>query len=116
MPKSHLDDLPELRYYVLSLKHSPGHRGHALWWGPSDSGYTEDLCEAGRYTREQIEERPHYYNDGEETLAVREDIAINESRVLRLVGWGGPSWWRERITKRETNTDVPDNREGDHSA
>ena len=28
--------LPELGYYILSLKHSPGYKGKALWWGPDN--------------------------------------------------------------------------------
>ena len=97
--------LPELGYYILSLKHSPGYKGKALWWGPDNSGYVEDLEQAGLYTREQIEEKRDYYDDGYTTLPVREDIAINESRVVRLVPWNGAKWWRNRVDPDERNQD-----------
>jgi len=106
MPKSHLDDMPEFRYYILSLKWSPGlPDGQAVWWGPDNNGYTTDLMQAGRYTREQVEAKPGYYNDGVEALAVCENIAITESRMVRLVKYPGSDWWRERIQPKETTDD-----------
>ena len=37
-------------YVILSLKHSPGRHGDALWWGPGRCGYT-GLDDAGRDLR-----------------------------------------------------------------
>jgi len=42
-------------YLLLSVKHSPGFNGDALWWGPEESGYVDDLESAGRYEREEAE-------------------------------------------------------------
>lgn len=41
-----------------------------MWWRPGDSGYTLFLEAAGQYTKEQVEAKPHYYNDGKSTRAV----------------------------------------------
>ena len=58
-----------MEYYILSLNHSPV-AGKAVWWGPSDCGYTEDLKRAGRYTAEQISKNRAYYNNGVTTRAI----------------------------------------------
>ena len=56
-------------YYVLSLKYSK--TGEPLtWWGPAASGYRWSLAEAGRYTEAEILAQPHYYDDGEVSIAV----------------------------------------------
>jgi len=102
MSKSHLNDLPELGYYILSLKHSPGYAGQALWWGPNDRGYVEDLNKAGLYTKAQIEEQPGYYNDGTDTLAILESVAMNESRSVRYAPHRNLDWWQERMGKDKT--------------
>lgn len=111
MTKTHLDDLPELRYYVLSLSHSPGYAGKSLWWGPNDSGYVEDLQHAGLYTSEQIKARSNYYNDGKDTLAVREDIALNErEQPVIYVPWQGAKWWCERVQPKEATDAANDSK------
>ena len=97
MSKSHLDDLPEFPFLILSLKHSPGWSGKALWWGPNDSGYYEEVNAAGRYTREQVEARPGYYNDGVETMAIREDVVLRQSSTHIFAPHQGVDWWREKI-------------------
>jgi hypothetical protein len=90
----------EFQYYILSLKHSPGYAGKSLWWGPDDRGYVEDMNYAGKYTKEQIEENPEYYNDGVSTLAVREDLVAGEMEKPKIfVPWHGEKWWRERASE-----------------
>jgi len=95
--------MPEFMYYILSVKHSPGFRGYALWWGPDDSGYVEDLNQAGRYTREQVEQRSRYYNDGESTMAIREDYVIDRSMKLGLAPHS-VDWEKLRFKGDEPNT------------
>lgn len=56
-------------YLILSLKWSDT-ADHLLWWGPDNSGYTGDIDKAGRYTAEQITEKPHYYDNEDTTRAV----------------------------------------------
>lgn len=50
------------QYYLLSLKYSNG-KDTVTWWGPSDSGYTDDLEKAGIYSEERIKSRGHYYSN-----------------------------------------------------
>lgn len=56
-------------FYILSLKWSRG-REILTWWGPKNSGYTGLLEGAGVYTREQVDAKPSYYNNGDSTLAI----------------------------------------------
>jgi len=56
-------------FYILSLKWSP-YGYHLNWWGPNNIGYTIDIDRAGKYTREQVDANPSYYNDGQSTLAI----------------------------------------------
>jgi hypothetical protein len=94
----------ELNYYILSLKWSPCRdTGMAVWWGSDCSGYISDLKQAGRYNREEIEARPHYFNDGVETLAVREDLALEMSHDVVLVRYPGASWWRDHVKIRSVD-------------
>ena len=57
-------------YYILSLKHSKGSDA-LLWWGPQNCGYTIALDKAGKYSQGTIDERPEYYNDLKDTMAVK---------------------------------------------
>lgn len=51
-----------MEYYLLSLKWSNGKEKY-VWWGPDNSGYTEDVNQAGVYTEEDIAKRPLYYRN-----------------------------------------------------
>lgn len=42
------------KYLILFKERVHGH-AHALWWGPNRSGYTINLDEAGRYTKDEAE-------------------------------------------------------------
>jgi hypothetical protein len=55
-------------YIILSLKHSEGKK--PTFWRPDNSGHTQLPWAAGVYTKEQVEARPKYYNDGWSCLAI----------------------------------------------
>jgi hypothetical protein len=40
------------QYLILYRQHASG---YALWWRPNSSGYTVDVAEAGRYSKEEAE-------------------------------------------------------------
>lgn len=56
-------------YFIISLKWSVG-ENHIVFWRPEAAGYTIDIDQAGRYTQEQLDRDPRYYDDGKNTLAV----------------------------------------------
>jgi hypothetical protein len=43
-------------YYIMESDKSVFWEGIALWWGPNNSGYTQFLENAGKYTKERAEE------------------------------------------------------------
>ncbi|WP_110930936.1 hypothetical protein [Paenibacillus bouchesdurhonensis] len=51
-----------MNYYILSLKWSEG-KGEYVWWRPDNSGYTNNLNQAGIYSEETIKAMPHYYKN-----------------------------------------------------
>jgi hypothetical protein len=57
-------------FLILSIKWSGTHRGEIVWWQSNAEGYTTEIPKAGRYTAQQIAERPDYYNNGRSTLAI----------------------------------------------
>lgn len=38
-------------WLIYSIKWT---KGIAIWWGPKESGYAQDLAEAGRYSRKEV--------------------------------------------------------------
>jgi len=68
-------------YYILSLKHTRG-ENLCLWWGPGNCGYVADLDSAGVYSQQQIDEKPDYYNNGVDTVAVRMEEAHKHQRFV----------------------------------
>lgn len=65
------------RFLILSLKWQ---NDQVLnWWRADAKGYTLRIEEAGRYSADQIAANLDYYNDGKNTLAIAEDIAMAES-------------------------------------
>ena len=71
------------KYYILSLKWSEGCE-LATWWKSDNSGYTRDLNEAGVYTEEQIQSRPHYYDNGVETKAISIDELEKVKKIVSV--------------------------------
>lgn len=61
------------KYVIYSLKWTRG--DNIIWWGPDNCGYTVRLEDAGKYTLEQIQQKPDYYNDGVNTLAIPLEVA-----------------------------------------
>lgn len=58
-------------FYILSLSHTTADApSPALWWRANDCGYTENLAQAGRYTVQQVQAKPDYYDNGRTTRAV----------------------------------------------
>lgn len=68
-------------YIILSLKH--GTSDKPVFWRANANGYTDYPFSAGRYTKEQIESNPDYYNNGLSSLA----IPLTEE-ALHELGWG----------------------------
>jgi len=59
-PEQHICDDT---FFLLSGHPATYPQGCALWWKANNAGYTTDLSGAGRYTREQIEHDPLYYDN-----------------------------------------------------
>lgn len=66
------DDL----YVVISYKWTSGE--FLTFWGPNDSGYTEDFNRAGRYTEEQIRKNFKYYNNYYENDLIGRAVKVSE--------------------------------------
>ncbi len=73
-------------YYVVSLKHTSGDR--ICFWRPNDAGYTEILSDAGKYSKEQIEDNQSYYNNGEASIAVKVSFVDSMGRLFVENGLG----------------------------
>ena len=70
------------QYYILSLKWTNG--DYYTWWGPNDSGYTQDITKAGIYSEETINARKLYYcNNG--TMPVPVEVVDNSLKSLLVV-------------------------------
>jgi hypothetical protein len=73
-------------FYILSLRHTSGNV--VTWWRPENRGYTTDLNCAGRYTRQQVEDAPGYYDNADETLAVPCEAALAAAQAIMMVDNG----------------------------
>jgi hypothetical protein len=62
------------KYYIISLKHTHKRDKYLTFWGEHNCGYEFNLHKAGKYSSQDIEKHPTYYNDTRDTLAV--DINI----------------------------------------
>lgn len=68
-----------LDYYIISLKWT--RRSEDIWfWGPNNGGYTRHLDGAGLYSAERVEGNREYYDNGESTRAVRQDLVDQYAR------------------------------------
>jgi hypothetical protein len=76
-------------FYILSLKWSRKRDDLLMWWAPGENGYVFRIDgtrkPAGKYTREDVERRRSYLNNGTNTMAVpcafaeAASIALSES-------------------------------------
>lgn len=55
-------------YIIISLKHGNGKS--PMFWRDNNAGYTYSPFAAGKYSKEQVESDPGYYNNGHSTIAV----------------------------------------------
>ena len=83
-------------YYILSLKWSVGDL--FVWWQSNNSGYTSNLEKAGKYSREQVGEKPDYYDNGKDTLAVPCELV--EKEAVRVVLNNGSTIEKWKIEKK----------------
>jgi len=57
-------------FYILSIKHTGKDDDYLTLWRPANCGYTLYLAAAGKYTQNEVESAPGYYNDGRDKIAV----------------------------------------------
>ena len=70
-----------MEYYLLSLKWSEG-KDYYVWWGPNDSGYTNDIDQAGVYNEEQINSNKLYYSNTRVMPVPKELVEQSIKRTL----------------------------------
>jgi hypothetical protein len=56
------------KYLILSLSHST--KTQPCWWRENCAGHTNYVVSAGKYTAEEINSDPDYYNNGRDTMAI----------------------------------------------
>ena len=71
-----------MNYIILSLKHSEGKQ--PCFWKPDNAGYTIFPWAAGIYAEDKVRDRPNYYNDGVNTLAIPISTTGLESIGLKI--------------------------------
>jgi hypothetical protein len=82
-------------FFILALDRCQGD-DFLCWWRPNNSGYTYFLEAAGRYSREMVEKKASYYNNGE-TLAIPvKEVFTNAGMVVYKDEWGS-----EQVMKAE---------------
>lgn len=59
--------------YILSFKHQ-GHFPELCFWRANDKGYTNNLLEAGKYTKEEVLANLDHYHSGPNSVAVPEGV------------------------------------------
>lgn len=72
-----------MRYLIFSKKHS---KGIAMWWGHNAAGYTNNLDEAGRYSKDEAEQYcAHSHGDD---VPMEELVAYGKLAARRIVDMG----------------------------
>lgn len=76
-------------FFILSLKWTRG--SPVTWWRPDNAGYTTDLQNAGRYSRQEVEAHRSYYDNKTDTLAVpcSDAMLMATTRVSVEIGRDG---------------------------
>lgn len=74
-------------FYILSLKWTKPMDGVLTFWREDNSGYCRRLDWAGKYTEKQIKEKPEYYNDGKNTVAIPCEIIDNIGYKAVIFEW-----------------------------
>ena len=74
-------------WLILSVKWSKGGSEDLVWYRPNSKGYTTDLNQAGRYTREEAR-RIHDLETHGNTAAVPLVAALAANRTFRVVEAG----------------------------
>lgn len=79
----------EKEYVIISLKHTDFSRCSItfIFWGPDYAGYTDDLEKAGRYSKEELDEKyggnEHYQFLNEPVIAFLEND-IRDSLFVKI--------------------------------
>jgi hypothetical protein len=102
-------------FFILSLKWTRG--SPVTWWRPGAAGYTTDLQNAGRYSRQQVEANREYYDNKTDTLAVpcSDAMLMATTRVSVEIGRDGLKQLREarkRAFRKPRSTPAPSDHAG----
>jgi hypothetical protein len=73
-------------YYIFSIKWTKKGDRVATWWREENNGYCYRMDWAGKYTQEQIDAQPDYYNNGDETVAIPCEVV--DKLVMQVVEAG----------------------------
>jgi hypothetical protein len=74
-------------YYIFSVKWTKDAGEVATWWRADNNGYCFRMDWAGKYSQEQIDAHPEYYNNGFSTVAIPCEVV--DERVIQVVEVGG---------------------------
>lgn len=62
-------------FYIASVTHASEHTLYVSLFRENRQGYTLALSEAGKYTLDEVENRPDYYNNGCANIAIECNFA-----------------------------------------
>lgn len=72
----------EGKCYLVSVKHTTRKDKVVTLWRPDCKGYTWRIDDAGLYDPAEVAKMPHYYHNGDDTIAIRsESIGVLEEVV-----------------------------------
>ncbi|GIK44750.1 MAG: hypothetical protein K8L99_32835 [Anaerolineae bacterium] len=75
-----------MSYLIFSKRHT---NGVAMWWRPNASGYTNDVNEAGRYSKIEVES--YCAGTQGDNIPVDELLVYRDLKVRRIVDMGDSS-------------------------
>ena len=85
----------EEMFYIISLKWTVGDR--LCFWRPKNTGYTDSVDEAGKYTKSEVYASEKYYNNGYDTIAISCDTIHSKFTIRQTVIWN--SFEMEQLKK-----------------